>query len=284
MISISDISCRLGRQQVFTGLNVSVLPGRIIGLLGKNGEGKTTLLKLIAGALFPDAGTIRVLDADPAWRLPDLLAKIFFVPEQPDIPVFTAERYGRHLAAFYPTFNAESFRRHIDLFEVKVSMPLRQMSFGQQKKVFLFGALASGCPLVLLDEPTNGLDLPGKALFRQFLAEAGSEERTFIISTHQTRDLASVLDSVAILHQGEIILNETLESIGETLNFRIQAEAPGNGVVYSQRTLGGYAVIDQPGSAEEATPDLELLFSAVIKDPHRMRAIFGLKKGEGHDG
>jgi len=280
MILCSNISCQFGRKILFNRLNLEIPAGRIVGLLGKNGEGKTSLLKLIAGTLFPSSGSIQVMDMDPGKRTPALLEKVFLVPEQIELPPTTAHAFGKHLARFYPTFNPESFHRFVDLFEIDPSLLLHGLSFGQRKKVLLSGALASGCPLVMLDEPTNGLDLPGKALFRQFLAEAGTEDATFILSTHQTRDLESVLDSVAVLHEGEVILNQTVEAINETLSFRLQSHAPGEEAVYGERVLGGYAVIDQSDSSPQAGPDIELLFSALMNNPNRIRAIFGLRKGQ----
>ena len=283
MIQLNDIACCFGRHPVFSGVNLTIPAGRIVGLLGKNGEGKTTLLKLMAGALFPSSGVIRITDMTPGDRLPDWLSTVFFVPEQPDVPALTPLTYSRHLSAFYPTFDRDLFTRFVSLFEVNASARLRQLSFGQQKKVFLAGALASGCRLILLDEPTNGLDMPGKALFRRFMAEVATETSTWILSTHQTRDLASILDTVTILHQSGVVLNQTLEAIGERLSTTFQKEDPGPAALYSQRVLGGYAVIDQHGTPDGETPDLELLFSAVINDPDRIRAIFSLEQGRGDD-
>ena len=216
---------------------------------------------------------------NPAERQPELLEKIFFVPEEIELPATSINRYITELAAFHPSFQQERFAEYLGEFELQDNMLIHQLSFGQQKKVLLSAALASGCALILMDEPTNGLDIPAKMQFRRLVAAAAGETSTFVLSTHQIRELEQLIDPIVILHGGGIVLQQSLSAIGDALDFAVQPEPPPPGVVYSERTLGGYAVIRQPGSPYAATPDLELLFSAVVNAPNRIRAIFGRQGG-----
>jgi len=277
MVSISDMSFGYGRHPLFAHLHLELKPGQIYGLLGKNAAGKTTLLKLIAGLRFPDQGTISVMGMNPADRNPDLLQQLFFVPEEFELPATSIERYHRELSAYYPTFQHDQFDHFIDQFELRKADAIRQLSLGQQKKVLLAFALASGCPLVIMDEPTNGLDIPSKVQFRRLVSMAMTEDSTFILSTHQIRELESLIDPIVILDGGQIVLQQAIATIADRLSFSIQPQAPSaSEVVYSERTLGGYALIRQPGSPNEPAPNLELLFSAVVNNPNRIRAIFGM--------
>lgn len=180
------------RTELLRNLSLKLEAGRIHGLLGKNGEGKSTLLKLISGLDFPKAGSINTLGFNPEKRHPEMLQEIFFLPEELPQMALSIASYENVYAPFYPNFSAEQFNSYLKEFDIenKKSM-LNKLSHGQKKKVFIAFGLATNTKLLLMDEPTNGLDIPSKGQFRRMVASAIDENRCLIISTHQVHDLRS---------------------------------------------------------------------------------------------
>jgi ABC-2 type transport system ATP-binding protein len=219
MIQIHDLHFSYKKKKVFNDLSLNFSPGHIYGLLGKNGAGKSTLLRNIAGLLYPDKGEIIVDQNAPVRRLPSFLQDIFLVPEEfhlPDIPV---SKFLKHNAPFYSRFSKEQFNHYCTIFNIPKESTLQNMSYGQKKKVLISFALATNARYVLMDEPTNGLDIMSKSSFRKILAEALEENRCFIISTHQVKDLDNLIDRITIIDEGRILFDEDVENISKRLLF-----------------------------------------------------------------
>jgi ABC-2 type transport system ATP-binding protein len=274
MIRISNLnfSYQKSGKPLFSGLSLSVGAGCICGLLGKNGAGKTTLLKLIAGLRFSQSGDIKTLGFVPDSRDPRMLQQMFMVPEDLHIPPVTADAFVALQAPLYPRFDKTAYANYLNQFEVREKSILSAMSYGQKKKFLLAFGLAANTPLVILDEPTNGLDIPSKTQFRNLLAGALKPDRTFIISTHQVRDVEGLIDSVIILDEGAMILQEKLATILSRVSFGQDKEPPRDkAVLYSEIIPGGYSFMCENHDAAESRIDLELLFNAVIskRDPIR---------------
>jgi ABC-2 type transport system ATP-binding protein len=245
--------------------------------LGLNGAGKTSLLKLIAGALIPRGGSIEAFGRDPARREATSLADTAFVPEDPWLPAVTPEAYLARYAAFRPAFDDalfEELRRELGIAEGKV---VAKLSYGQRKKFALAAALASGARTILLDEPTNGLDIPSKMQFRKVLARAISDEKVIVVSTHQVRDLESLIDPVLIIDRGRLVCELDAAAIGYKLASVRAASLDGLEVVYAERdALGWNALVARRGRAEDAAgADIELLFNAALAEPGRLAATMG---------
>ena len=149
------------RTELLSNMSLKFETGRIHGLLGKNGEGKSTLLKLISGLDFPKVGSIDTLGFNPVYRKPEMLRDIFFLPEELPQLTMSIENYEKVYAPFYPNFRSEQFNAYLKEFDIdnKKSM-LNKLSHGQKKKVFVAFGLATNTKLLLMDEPTNGLDIP----------------------------------------------------------------------------------------------------------------------------
>ncbi|WP_320913647.1 ABC transporter ATP-binding protein [Phocaeicola sp.] len=272
MITLKELSFSYSRKkEVLDRINLEVGSGHICGLLGKNGEGKTTLLNLLSGQIFPDQGSCLVLEEIPSERNARILQQIFLLPEEISMPEVTAIEYIKMYAPFYPTFRDDICKACVESFEINLSDRLSKMSQGQRKKVAITLALAAHTPLLLMDEPTNGLDIPSKATFRRLVASLIDDNQTVIISTHQVRDLESLIDTVLILDQRQILLNKTLNEIGEKLYFG--PLLPEEKALYSEPTPQGTIGVTARDGKEETAVSLELLFNAAITYPKEIQRI-----------
>lgn len=272
MITLKELSFSYSRKkEVLDRINLEVGSGHICGLLGKNGEGKTTLLNLLSGQIFPDQGSYLVLEEIPSERNARFLQQIFLLPEEISMPEVTAIEYIKMYAPFYPTFRDDICKACVESFEINLSDRLSKMSQGQRKKVAITLALAAHTPLLLMDEPTNGLDIPSKATFRRLVASLIDDNQTVIISTHQVRDLESLIDTVLILDQRQILLNKTLNEIGEKLYFG--PLLPEEKALYSEPTPQGTIGVTARDGKEETAVSLELLFNAAITYPKEIQRI-----------
>ncbi|MBP7151571.1 MAG: ABC transporter ATP-binding protein [Bacteroidales bacterium] len=277
MIQIKNVEFSYSRNsKLFAGLDLSLSPGHIHGILGKNGEGKSTLLKMISGMIFPQKGKIEVLGLEPQKRQPEMLREIFFLPEELPPITLSIENYEKVYAPFYPNFSHEQFQNYLQEFEINSGKSqINKLSYGQKKKVFMAFGLATNTKIVLLDEPTNGLDIPSKAQFRKMTASALEDERIMLISTHQVRDLDSLIDSIIIMDAHQIVFNELCENITEKLLFSYGKENfKGEEVLYSEENLRGFDQVSINKTGEESKLDIELLFNTVLKNRQRITEIF----------
>jgi ABC-2 type transport system ATP-binding protein len=274
MISIQNLSFSYKRKPVFNGLNLRFEAGHVYGLLGKNGTGKSSLLRNIAGLLSPQNGSITVNGCTPFERLPVFLEDVFMVPEEfylADIPV---PDFIKHYAPFYPRFNGDKFNSYISVFDIPADSTLQNMSYGQKKKVLISFALATNAKL-LMDEPTNGLDIMSKSQFRKILAEALDEERCIIISTHQVKDLENLIDRITIIDDGKILFDENVEDITKKLSFRFAYNDEEIATAfYSESSLIGNVIVAPNTEGEEGKLDLELLYKAIVTNSAKITKLF----------
>lgn len=254
------------KEQLFEGFNLRLEENRIYGLLGKNGTGKSTLLYLLSGLLRPKGGTVSVDGFTPHLRDADMLKEVFLVPEEYDLPSTSLSSYVRLIEPFYPRFSQDVLKACLSEFELEQDLQLGALSMGQKKKVYMSVALAAGTKLLMMDEPTNGLDIPSKTQFRKVVAQQMEESHTLIISTHQVHDVEALLDHVLILNQRELLLNSAVDELTEKYVFTLRMPGDMDGVIYAEPSLMGNAsmLLRQPGMPETQI-NLELLFNAVTK-------------------
>jgi ABC-2 type transport system ATP-binding protein len=265
MVEVSNLTFGYPKKPVlFKQLNLQLQVGHIYGLLGKNGAGKSTLLKNLAGLVYPQEGNCKIGEYRAADRLPGFLQELFFIPEELYMPAITAQDFAISTGDFYPAFNMEQFNKILAQFEVPTNTLLHKLSFGQQKKVMIAFGLATNTALLIMDEPTNGLDIPSKGQFRKVIAAAATEERCIIISTHQVRDLDSLIDTLLVLHDKEIVLNRTLDYIAEKIQFTTAATVNGAEVLYSEENMMGINTISKNNNGNYGRVDMEMLFNAII--------------------
>lgn len=276
MIDIKELEFRYkAGEPLFSDLDLNISPGSICGLLGKNGAGKTTLLRLICGLLFPQGGHCEVFGQKPKERQPEFLEKVYFIPEEFYVPPISVTAYLKIYATFYPKFDRQSFDNWLQEFELPQNKNLTEMSYGQKKKFLAAFGIATNCDLLILDEPTNGLDIPSKSQFRKMLAKAITDEKTFIISTHQVRDIENLIDPIIILDSGKIILNQTVESITNKLAFETNLTGEDlQQALYSEKVFNGIHAVTINTEKLESNVNLEMLFNAAILNKDRLSKIF----------
>lgn len=269
MVTINNLHYAYGRhgRELYGGLDMTIGENKIYGLLGKNGSGKSTLLYLLSGLLFPRKGDITVLDYNTRQRAAAMLREVFIVPEEYDMPDIPLQQFIDINRTFYPHFSDEVLRQCLRDFEMDEKPNLHELSMGQKKKVYMSFALAAGTRLLLMDEPTNGLDIPSKSLFRKVVASNMSDDRTLIISTHQVHDVESLLDHLLLIDNGRLLLNASVSDLTDRYAFRyLQPSEMSDDVLYAEPSLQGNASIIRRKDGEPETPiNLELLFNAVTK-------------------
>ena len=273
MIKIENISYGYKpKQPIFNDISLEVGNG-IYGLLGENGVGKTTLIHLICGLLFPWKGECKIDNCNSAQRSPELLSHYFFLPEEMQMPTESIYQFAARHSVFYPRFSRKDFEQNLEELHIDGKQKLSAVSYGQQKKAMLAYALALHTPLTLLDEPTNGLDITSRQALKRIISRTVDDESTLFISTHQAHDFENLLDHLIILSEGEILLNRSLDEISERLLFVRTAYLPEDSL-YSEQDLHGYFSILPNEEGEENTPDIELLYKAALQVPEKIKMIW----------
>ncbi len=257
-----------GKGYVVDSFSLSLEAGKVYGLLGENGVGKTTLLGLMCGILRPTTGSVKFRDAEVSKRNPDVLSQIYYLPDEVALPSLSLKTYVRVHSPFYPKFSVDALKKYLVDFDMPTDISdISKLSLGQRKKVALSFAIASGTDLLLMDEPTNGLDIPSKGNFRKVVASAMTDERTFIISTHQVHDVENVIDQVTIIDNRQILFNKSISEISETFAFENVglSSNPGNAIYSEPTPYGCLAIRPKSPDEDETQVNIELLFNAVTK-------------------
>ena len=276
MIEIRNLRFQYHKKRpLFEDLSLDLNPGSIYGLLGKNGAGKTSLLKIISGLLFPLRGTCVVSGSVPGRRRPSFLRRIYFLPEEFQVPPVSMKTYKDLYAPFYPAFNGRLYGELLDEFRLNPDERLNRLSQGQRKKFLIAFGLGTDCDVLLMDEPTNGLDIPGKSAFRRLISAAVRDDRVIVISTHQVRDVENLIDSIVLLDAGRILFHQLLSDISARLRFSSHADTEDEKTsLYSEKTPLGQKSVGPNTTGEDSPVDLEVLFNAIIANPRAVGSLF----------
>ena len=273
MIKIQDLAFSYGKNEVLKNISMDLEPGRIYGLLGENGVGKTTLLTLLCGLKKTQSGTILSDGRDPWKREPALLQDQYYLPDEVAPVNDKAIAWAKAAGKFWPNFKLDRFDTILREFEVDPAQKMNAMSAGQLKKTYLAFALACNTRYLFLDEPTNGLDIPSKAQFRSALMKYTSEDATIVISTHQVRDLENIIDPIIILDRRDVLLNATVEQIADKLFFdygtTLHPEA-----LYSEQLPGGFIQVLPNTEKADSKVNIEALFNTVHKHKELVKNLF----------
>ena len=279
MIKIEGLTFSYGKKaSVFRDFSLEMEAGKVIGLLGKNGTGKSTLLYLMSGLLRPQNGSVWMKGRDVQKRLPVTLEDMYLVPEEFTLPNLSLKQFVKVNAPFYPRFSQELLRTCLADFDLNEDIHLGELSMGQKKKAYMCFALAANTSLLLMDEPTNGLDIPSKSQFRKVIASGMTEEKSVVVSTHQVRDIDRLLDQVVVIDGNEVLLNRSVVDITDKLLFAEQGmNEPTDDVLFVQPSVHGNSVICPNLAGEESPLNLELLFNALLTEREKIQAIFNEK-------
>lgn len=276
MIEIDNLSFSYGRNVVLQGITMRMEPGRIYGLLGENGVGKTTLLTLMCGLKAPQVGTVKVGGANPYDREPATLSDQYYLADEVAASGAKAIDWANTNGVFWPKYSEDNFKAMMEEFSVNLDQRMKTMSAGQLKKTHIAFALATGARYIFMDEPTNGLDIPGKTQFRSAIMRFTPEDSTIVISTHQVRDLENIIDPIIILDKQDVLLNASIEEINSKLFFdygtTLHPEA-----LYTEQLPGGFIQVYPNTNGAESKVNIEALFNTVARNKDQIKALFEQK-------
>lgn len=276
MIEIKDLAFCYGKTPILKSITTTLEEGRIYGLLGENGVGKTTLLTLLCGLKKVCSGSITTDGENPFDRTPTLLQNQFYLPDEVLPVAMKAECFAKERGAFWPDYDHSKFLEIMKEFENDPAKKMNQMSAGQLKKTYISLALACGCKYIFMDEPTNGLDIPSKTQFRSAIMKYTSDDSTIVISTHQVRDLENIIDPIIILDRQDVLLNASVEEITSKLYFDYGTQLHPESL-YSEQLPGGFIQVYPNTTGEDSKINVEALFNAVHKNKELIKGMFSNK-------
>ena len=280
MLTINNISFSYNKRfgDLFHDFSLELNAGNVYGLLGKNGAGKSTLIYLMTGLLTPKSGEALLDGVNVRKRLPKTMSDIFLVPEEFELPRLSLKQYVDLNAPFYPNFSKEDMQRYLDIFEMggDMNVNLNALSMGQKKKVFMAFAFAANTRVLIMDEPTNGLDIPSKSQFRKLVTTGMTDEKMMLISTHQVRDISDILDHVTIIDQSRVLLNASIADVMSKVAFRPLRE--GDEPLFVLQSPYGPLGAVPAEEGEETKVDLEMLFNATLQNPAAINQLFTTSK------
>lgn len=276
MIEIKDLAFSYGKTPILKSITTTLEKGRIYGLLGENGVGKTTLLTLLCGLKKVCSGSITTDGENPFDRTPTLLQNQFYLPDEVLPVAMKAECFAKERGAFWPDYDHSKFLEIMKEFENDPAKKMNQMSAGQLKKTYISLALACGCKYIFMDEPTNGLDIPSKTQFRSAIMKYTSDDSTIVISTHQVRDLENIIDPIIILDRQDVLLNASVEEITSKLYFDYGTQLHPESL-YSEQLPGGFIQVYPNTTGEDSKINVEALFNAVHKNKELIKGMFSNK-------
>lgn len=261
---------------LFSNMNLSIKAGQTYGLLSKKDEGKTTLLKLLSGLLFPVSGKVEFMDYEPRLRQVKMLSNTFYLPEEEFRSSLSIKRFVKTYMPFYPKFSIGKFEGNLSDFSISIdTKDISTLSIGQRKKLMIAFALATNARLILLDEPTNGLDIASKNQLQRLVNGSLTDKNCIIISSNQAEDLDGLVENIIVLNNHKIVINQSLENVGEKLSFTLEEtnENP-NAYLYVKEVKGGFRKVSINTKKEKSELNLETLFDAVISNPEAIEKIF----------
>jgi ABC-2 type transport system ATP-binding protein len=229
MISIKNLSKSFGRQQVLRGIDLEIPAGKIVGLVGENGAGKTTLMKCMMGMLRY-SGSIRMAGRDPHREQQKLLQEVTYIPDVNALPGWmTGAQLTEYIRLAHGGFNQERYDRLLAQSDLPMNKRASKLSKGMRAKLYLLLILALDSRILILDEPTLGLDIIfRKQFFQTILEEFVTQEQTILISTHQVEEVENTLSDVIFIRDGAVQLNSELTEMQHRFNLLTMPDSPGS--------------------------------------------------------
>lgn len=273
MIKVENLSFKFGKTPILSNINLNLEGGKIYGLLGENGVGKTTFLTLLAGLKSPTSGVIDVAGFLPKERKAEFLENIYYLPDELPSHNLNQANFAKLYGSIRPGFDLEKFNEILDLFEVRIPNRMDKMSCGQLKKTYIAFALASNASMILMDEPTNGLDIPSKSQFRKAITKYSSPESVIVISTHQARDLEGLIDPIIILEKEQILLNASDYEITQKLYFDY-GNVKRDDSLWTELISGSMVQVCLNQTGEESKVNIEALFNTAHSNKELIKTLF----------
>ncbi len=281
IVSAHGLKKSFGRKEILHGLDFEIPPGRIYGVIGHNGAGKTTMLNAMLG-LTNCEGTIRVLGEDPFARRAKLMENVAFISDVASLPRFLRVReLFALLSNIHPNFSQEKARSFLEGTDIKPDLKVKHLSKGMIAQLHLAVVMAIDAKLLVLDEPTLGLDITyRKRFYRRLLEDYMTEERTLIITTHQVDEIEFMLSDIMFIRDGSMILHMQMETVNDKFSQLVvndpakQPAARALGPVYEETRFGqtvmifdGVAREQLEGLGNISAPTLSDLFVALMQRP-----------------
>ena len=285
VIDVANLTCRYHRVEAVTGVTFSVESGTVFAMLGPNGAGKTTTIRALMNILRPSGGEARVLGVDSRSLGPRELQTIGYVSENQELPRWmTLAELIAYCRPFYPNWDDVLCRKLVDDFGLPVNMRIGRMSRGMRVKAALVTALAYRPRLLVLDEPFSGLDpVVRDDLIHGVLERAGEEQWSVLISSHDLDEVERLVDSVAFLDAGRVVLAEPMTALqGRFRQLEVTLPEPGPGPDPESSWIGVTAsgrvvrFVDTAYSGESADARIAAKFpgARVETQPMSLRQIF----------
>ncbi len=215
VVAVRHVTVRYGRLAALEAVTLDVSPGAVYALLGRNGAGKSSLIRCLLGQQKPQSGTC-FLFGEPSWSArPKVMRLVGVVPEEPDAPPdMTASDLSRFFGRLYPSWDASSVTERLARFKVPETTPFRSLSKGQKGMVQLSLSLASRPDLLVLDDPTLGLDaVARRAFFEELVGELADRDTTVFLTTHDLAGVEGIATHVGVLKEGRLVLDSELERL-----------------------------------------------------------------------
>jgi ABC-2 type transport system ATP-binding protein len=216
VVNAKNLTKRYGKSNAVDNISFEIQPGRIVGLIGANGSGKTTTLKAILG-LIPVQGELRVLGLDPRTQRDALMQEVSFIADVAILPRWIRVReIVDFVAGVHPQFDRAKAERYISNTKIQPAMKVKDLSKGMVVQLHLALIMAVNAKLLVLDEPTLGLDIIyRKQFYRSLLEDYFDADKTIIITTHQIEEIEHVVSDLIFINDGRIVLQETMDSMAE---------------------------------------------------------------------
>ena len=277
-IETRDLVKRYGSVGAVDGLSLSVPRGAVYALVGRNGSGKTTTIRMLLDLSLPDAGTARVLGMDCHAERVKVLERVGYVSDRPLLSGWTGEQLVRFNRGFYPRWSDELVARYVRVFDIPMKQRSRNLSRGNQTKMWLLLALAQQPDVLILDEPTAGLDpVVTDQLLRVLVEDVAAEGRTVFMSSHHLSEVERIADWVGMIDKGKLLLEAPMEELRAKFR-RIQvagvAETAPAAAMRVRRSGGSTEYVVRDG-AEEFVDSLEREGATVLQSsPMNLSEIF----------
>ncbi|MED3622600.1 ABC transporter ATP-binding protein [Neobacillus thermocopriae] len=214
MIEMKNVTKSFDRLTAIENVNLHIHKGSIYGLIGSNGAGKTTIIKLLAGIYLQEKGEV-MIDGQPVFENVRLKQKLFYIPDQPYFfSQYTTKQMARFYRNCYPTWDEERFQNLINAFEVDINKKIQTFSKGWQRQIAFILAFSVKPEILILDEPMDGLDpVVRRKVKNLMIHDVAEREMTILISSHNLREIEDICDHIGVIHKGTLIMQKELDEL-----------------------------------------------------------------------